>query len=382
MIDWKKIRNDFPITKNMTYFQSAAMSPLPVPVFKAVQREYRKLLNQGDIHWHKDIKKFRRLCADLAKLIHTTGKNIAFIPNTSSAMSLLAASFQKNIQKPFNIVSMEDEFPASTLGYEYQGVEMRYVQPQEARYPVETILKMTDKNTLAVVTSHVQYATGFRQDLKALGQELKKRRILFIVNATQSFPFFPIDVKAMNIDVLTASVHKWGFTGHIGTMFYTSPSFRKEYPPAWAGWMSVMPGKDDFIHTAKNAPFRLYDSAERYIVGTYNLQPLLAFQAAVDYLKAIGFQNIRNRIMELTDYLIKRLKRLEVKIISPLAKKSERSAIISFSIGKEKNRPCIKNLARNKISVGERAGNIRASLNIFNNFEDIDRLLEVLKNFC
>jgi len=358
------------------------MSPLPVPVFKAVQREYRKLLNQGDIHWHKDIQKFRRLCADLAELIHTQGENVAFVPNTSSAMSLLAASFQNQIQKPFNIVSMEDEFPASTLGYEYQGVDMRYVQPEEARYPVGSILKMTDQNTLAVVTSHVQYATGFRQDLKALGQELKKKGILFIVNATQSFPFFPIDVKAMNIDVLTASVHKWGFTGHIGTMFYTSSSFRRKYPPAWAGWMSVMPGKDDFIHTAKNAPFRLHDSAERYIVGTYNLQPLLAFQAAMDYLKAIGFQNIRNHVMELTDYLIIGLKRIKVEIISPVASKKERSAIISFSIGKEKNRLCIKNLARAKISVGERAGNIRASVNIFNNFEDIDRLLEVLKNFC
>jgi len=91
MIDWEKIRNDFPITKNMTYFQSAAMSPLPIPVFNAVQREYRKLLNQGDIHWHKDIQKFRKLCADLAELIQTTGENIAFVPNTSSAMSLLAA---------------------------------------------------------------------------------------------------------------------------------------------------------------------------------------------------------------------------------------------------------------------------------------------------
>jgi len=382
MTDWEKIRSDFPITQNMTYFQSAAMSPLPIPVFKAVQREYRKLMRQGDIHWHKDIQKFRKLCGDLAELIQTTGENIAFVPNTSSAMSLLAASFKNQIQKPFNIVSMEDEFPASTLGYEYQGVEMRYVQPVEARYPVESILRMTDRDTLAVVTSHVQYATGFRQDLKALGQELKKRRILFIVNATQSFPFFPIDVKAMNIDVLTASVHKWGFTGHIGTMFCTSPSFRKKYPPAWAGWMSVMPGENDFIHTAKNAPFRLYDSAERYIVGTYNLQPLLAFQAAVDYLKAIGFQNIRNRIMELTDYLIKGLNKLKVKIISPVAKKSERSAIISFSLSKDKNRLCIKKLAKAKISVGERAGNIRASLNIFNNFADIDRMLEVVKSFC
>jgi cysteine desulfurase/selenocysteine lyase len=224
----------------------------------------------------------------------------------------------------------------------------------------------------------VQYATGFRQDLKALGEELKKKGILFIVNATQSFPFFPINVRSMNIDVLSASVHKWGFTGHIGTLFYTSSPFRKKYTPPWAGWMSVAPEEGSFIHTAKNTPFRLHETAERYIIGTYNLQPLLAFQVAIDYLKAIGFQNIQTRIMELTDYLIKGLKKLNIKIISPVARKKERSAIVTFTLG-DKNKQCIQTLAQNKIFVGARGEGIRVAVNIFNNFEEIDWLLKVLK---
>ena len=51
MTDWEKIRDDFPITKNFVYFQSAAMSPPPKPVFKSIQKEYKKLHMQGDIHW-------------------------------------------------------------------------------------------------------------------------------------------------------------------------------------------------------------------------------------------------------------------------------------------------------------------------------------------
>ena len=379
MTDWKKIRSDFPITKNMIYFNSAAMSPSPTPVFDAIRKEYRKLHTQGDTHWTKDLKKFRKLCLELAGMIHTKGDDVTFVQNTSSVISLLAITFKNHIRKPFNIVSMEDEFPASTIGYEYQGLDMRYVQPVEARYPIDNILKLSDRNTLAVVTSHVQYATGFRQDLKALGEELKKRGILFIVNATQSFPFFPINVRSMNIDVLSASVHKWGFTGHIGTLFYTSSLFRKKYPSPWAGWMSVAPEEGSFIHTAKNTPFRLHETAERYIIGTYNLQPLLAFQAAMDYLKTIGFQNIRTRVMELTDYLIRGLKKLEIKIISPVARKKERSAIVTFTL-EDKNKQCIKTLAENKIFVGARGEGIRVSVNIFNNFEDIDCLLNVLKS--
>lgn len=379
MTDWKKIRSDFPITKNMIYFHSAAMSPSPTPVFNAILKEYHKLHTQGDTHWTKDLKKFRKLCSELAGMIHTKGDDVTFVQNTSSVMSLLAMTFKNHIRKPFNIVSMEDEFPASTIGYEYQDLDMRYVQPVEARYPIDNILKLSDRNTLAVVTSHVQYATGFRQDLKALGEELKKRGILFIVNATQSFPFFPINVRSMNIEVLSASVHKWGFTGHIGTLFYTSSLFRKKYPSPWAGWMSVVPEEGSLIHTAKNTPFRLYETAERYIIGTYNLQPLLAFQAAMDYLKTIGFQNIRTRVMELTDYLIKGLKKLGIKIISPVARKKERSAIVTFTL-EDKNKQCIKTLAKNKIFVGARGEGIRISVNIFNNFEDIDCLLNVLKS--
>jgi cysteine desulfurase/selenocysteine lyase len=379
MTDWQKIRSDFPITKNMIYFHSAAMSPLPTPVFDAIRKEYRKLHTQGDTHWTKDLKNIRKLCSELAGMIHTKGDDVTFVQNTSSVMSLLAMTFKNHIRKPFNIVSMEDEFPASTIGYEYQDLDMRYVQPVEARYPIDNILKLLDRNTLAVVTSHVQYATGFRQDLKALGEELKKRGIIFIVNATQSFPFFPINVRSMNIKVLSASVHKWGFTGHIGTLFYTSSLFRKKYPSPWAGWMSVVPEEGSFIHTAKNTPFRLHETAERYIIGTYNLQPLLAFQAAMDYLKTIGFQNIRTRVMELTDYLIRGLKKLEIKIISPVARKKERSAIVTFTL-EEKNEQCIKTLAKNKIFVGARGEGIRVSVNIFNNFEDIDCLLKVLKS--
>lgn len=379
MTDWKKIRSDFPITKNMIYFHSAAMSPSPTPVFDAIRKEYRRLHTQGDTNWTKDLKKFGKLCSELAGMIHTKGDDVTFVQNTSSVMSLLAMTFKNHIRKPFNIVSMEDEFPASTIGYEYQDLDMRYVQPVEARYPIDNILKLLDRNTLAVVASHVQYATGFRQDLKALGEELKKRGIFFIVNATQSFPFFPINVRSMNIDVLSASVHKWGFTGHIGTLFYTSSLFRKKYPSPWAGWMSVVPEEGSLIHTAKNTPFRLHETAERYIIGTYNLQPLLAFQVAMDYLKTIGFQNIRTRVMELTDYLIRGLKKLEIKIISPVARKKERSAIVTFTL-EDKNKQCIKTLAKNKIFVGARGEGIRVSVNIFNNFEDIDCLLKVLKS--
>jgi selenocysteine lyase/cysteine desulfurase len=255
---------------------------------------------------------------------------------------------------------------------------MRYVQPANARYPVESILEMTDDETLAVISSQVQYATGFRQDVSALGQELKRRGIIFIVNSTQAFPYFPVNVKASSIDVLTASLHKWGLAGHIGTMFFTMPEFRERFPSPVAGWLSVDTEGGSFIHSAKNAPFRLLSSARRYEFGTFNLQPLLAFEKALDFIKGIGIENIQERILDLTDYLIQGLKNLKVAIISPIASKEERSAIVCFTLG-DKNNAFLQKCAEKSIFVSLRDGNIRVSVNIFNNFADIDRLLETLK---
>jgi selenocysteine lyase/cysteine desulfurase len=117
----------------------------------------------------------------------------------------------------------------------------------------------------------------------------------------------------------------------------------------------------------------------RYEFGTQNLQTILAFQKALDYLKAIGFENIRNRMLELTDHLIAGLKKLGVRIVSPIDKPEERSPIVSFSLG-DKNKECLERLTQESISVSPRAGYIRVSVNIFNNTEDIDKLLSVLRS--
>ena len=96
-------------------------------------------------------------------------------------------------------------------------------------------------------------------------------------------------------------------------------------------------------------------------------------------MKAIGFENIRARIAELTDYLIKGLHRLGIRVISPIARPDERSTIVAFTLRGE-NGQCVDRLAEKDIYVSLRAGFIRVALNFFNNEDDIDRLLDALRN--
>lgn len=375
---WQQIRQDYPICERMVYFQSAGMSPLSEPVFQSICDKYRDIRDYGDINWERDLEQYRQLCMGLGRLMNTGGENITFLANTSLAMSMVALTLKNNTAEPFNIVSMEDEFPATNVPFEYQGIEMRYVQPRDHRYPIEKILAATDEKTLAVVTSYVQYCTGFRQNLAGLGQELKARNILFIVNATQAIPYFPVDVQAAHIDVLSASLHKWAGTAHVGALFYTSPSFRQNFPPPVAGWLSVDPG-DYFIHTRKNAPLNLYKSARCYETGTMNLQPYQALSTALTYFSSIGLENIRRHLLDLGDYLITGLNQLPVTIISPTSTPGERSAIISIDTGTDNSR-VVEELEKKSIYTAFRNGYMRISLNLFNNHQDINRLLTELEH--
>lgn len=378
-IDWDKIREEFDVTKNNIFLLSAGMSPLAKITYDAIIEEYTKLYKYGEINWTGDYKKYALLCKEIASLLNTNEDNITFVQSTSLAMSVVALAIKNRLKDNFNIVSMQDEFPSSTVPFEYQHITMRYVQPVQSRYPIDTILDLIDNETVAVVTSYVQYSTGFRQDILKLGKALKERDVIFIVNATQAFPYYLVDVEEAGISVLTASLHKWGLCGHIGTLFYTSKEFRQEFPSPIAGWLSIDTEGKGFIHTDKNVPFKLYDSAKQYNFGSFNIQTLLAFQKSLNYIKLIGIANIQKRIEDLTDYLINKLQKLSVKIVTPAENRKERAAIVSFILNDNKHKEFIQKCFENKVIIAERNGLIRVSLNIFNNFNDIDVLINLLE---
>ncbi len=380
-MNWDHIRKDFPVASNVTYFQSAGMSPIPNPVLERIKEAFTQINQYGDVHFLRDLVETEEVKGILASMLNTDAENISILPNNSLAMSILALSFKETIKSPFNIVSMTDEFPSTTVPFEYQGITMKYIEPENSRFPVDKIISAIDQNTLAVVTSYVQYCTGFRQNLEKLGQALKERNIMFIVNATQGFPLFPVNVESCYIDALTCSIHKWGFAGHVGTIFYTSPAFRERFKTPLAGWLSIAVEGGDFIHTKKNVPFRLHETAQKYYTGTYNLHTLLGLKSALQYISNIGFDNIVNRLFELGDYLVKKLKENNISIVSPISGHDERSAIISITLGENQNPALIKFLDSKHIYTSYRQGMIRISFNIFNNFEDFDILVSAISEF-
>jgi cysteine desulfurase / selenocysteine lyase len=376
---WDEIREEFPVTGHLAYFHSAGMSPIPTRVLETVVGAYEKLNKFGDMYFLDDLERTNVLRGKLAEMLNTKTENVCFAHNTSTAFSFVAAALKKSGPSGFNLVSLEDEFPASNVPFEFQAIPMKFVKPENGVYTVESILESIDENTLGVVCSYVQYSTGFMLEMEKLGKALRKRGLLFIVNATQAFPVYDVDVERMHIDVLTVSFHKWGLCAVAGTLFFTSESFRKQYPGAMAGWLSVKPPADDFIPTQKNITYEPYETAEQYNFGTMNFQALLGLDTAIEFYKEIGRERIRERIRSLTDYLLEALSELPVEIISPVDKPQYRSAIILINLKEADNVKAVEFLRKHNIVTSVRAGNIRIACNFFNNYKEIDQLINVLK---
>jgi cysteine desulfurase/selenocysteine lyase len=176
MPDWVKLRDDFPITKKYAYLANAAIAPIPMPVYNEVSRFYQDVLNHGQTLWEDWEIKMEQTRDMYAKFIGADNREeIAFTHSTSEGMNIIAHMLSdKGI-----VISNELEFPSSNLPWLNRDKDnVKFVKAKDDnKIQIENIAKMVDDNskTKTLVTSHVQYSAGFRQDLKELGRLTKQK---------------------------------------------------------------------------------------------------------------------------------------------------------------------------------------------------------------
>ena len=137
------------------------------------------------------------------------------------------------------------------------------------------------------------------------------------------------------------------------------------------GWLSV---KD--IYNFDNKNLNLKEDASVLELGAQCLHSIFVMGKAIELVNSIGIQNIEKRLYELTTYLITKLKELDLEIISPTDEKYQSPIVI---IKLKDSKEIVKQLSEKRIIVSERMGQVRASVNIFNNKKDIGRFIFELK---
>ena len=377
MPDWVRLRDDFPITKKYAYLANAAIAPIPMPVYTEVSKFYQDVLNRGQTLWDEWEIKMEQTRDLYTKFIGADNREeIAFTHSTSEGMNIIAHMLSDKGM----VISNELEFPSSNLPWINKNpINIKFVKATDHnKILIIDIVKMVDQNDKAaktVVTSHVQYSTGFRQDLEELGKLTKQKGLYFVVNPTQSLGALFFNVKDFGIDFMASNGHKWILSCFgIGTIYIKGKYLRdiENFKPSFFSQF----GQKRRENFDSNMRINTSSTATKFELATPHFPNIIALNAAVRYISKIGIRHIEKRILNLTDYLIDNLQKMKLEILSPIEERKYRSGIILF---KARNKNPIDTVIelekKSKIIVSARGNGIRVSTHFYNNEDDIDKLI-------
>ena len=368
----EEVRENFPIVKNKIFMNHAAHSPLPKPVYESMLKYLKEVSEQ----WitETDLEMTKKL---FAKLINAKPEEIAFVPNTSTGLNIVANMLDYG--EGSNMVTTDLEFPSVVYPWlrKKLGVRVKYVNNIDGKILHEDFESAVDDNTAVIVVSHVEYVNGFRNDLSFLSKLAHEHGAYLVVDAIQSAGAIKIDVKRDNVDFLTTACYKW-LLGPSGIGFlYVKEELIEKFEPPMVGWASVEPQVFETVDFWDIWNLRLSKTANRFEVGSPSVISCIGAAAALKLMLGYGIEKIENRILDLTEYLIDKVKEAGWKLQTP-EEKSYRSGIVNFLIDKPMER--VERLAEEEIIVSARANGIRVSPHFYNNKEEIDQLvIELLK---
>jgi selenocysteine lyase/cysteine desulfurase len=373
-MDWQKLRADFPVTDRWAFLDHAAVAPLSAPARQAMLEWADDLTANGvttEPRWLKRVEKVRGL---FGRLLGADAFDVAFVKNTSEGIGFVAEGFPWRAGD--NVVTAAEEYPANLypwMNLAGRGVEMRTVSSRGGRLEIGDLRAAMDGRTRLVTLSHVEYASGFRNDLDAIGAMCRERGAYLFVDAIQGLGVLPLDVRQTPVDFLSADGHKWLLGPEGAGVFYVRRELLDLLHPVSIGWNSVV-GNFDF----SRIDFTLKPHAGRWEGGSLNVAGITALGASLELLFDIGLTAVTGRVFELTDYLCERARRVGVEVFSS-RRPSDWSGIVSLVVPGADPKALVRRCRENGVAVSPRGGRVRVSPHCYNSTEELDRLLELLR---
>lgn len=367
-------RTEFPVTETYIYMNHAGVAPLS----RRVQTAMTKFLEDATVNGAVNAKLWEaeaEICRSVAaQLLNANTTEIAFMKNTTQGILIAANGIDWRAGD--NVVTTAVEFPANVYPWwslkERYGVQTRMVPERAGRIHIEDVAAAIDERTRVVTISHVEFASGFRNDIQALGEICRERDIWFVVDAIQSLGAIEVDVKSANIDILAADGHKWLLAPEGAAIFYCADEKRERLINTNVGWASVVNPRDFLNYDITQKP-----DATRFEEGSYNSVGLYGLRAAIELLLEIGIPAVERHLLELTGRLRAGLEAKGYRVTTPQVD-SERAGIVIFDSVRLTPTEIYEILHAENIITAERGTGVRVSPHFYNTTSEIERLLEVL----
>jgi cysteine desulfurase / selenocysteine lyase len=371
VIDWDAVRDaEFPVARRWAYFDHAAVAPLPRRSGDVLRAWTADQENNGVLAWADNERRLEAIRDRAAALVNAHRDEIAFINSTTHGIGLIAEGFPW--REGDTVVTAADEYPSNLypwMNLESRGVGLRQVPSRDGRIWLEDLDAAIDRSTRMLAISHVEFATGFRNDLDSLADLCRARGVALFVDAIQGLGPFQIDVQRTPIDFLAADGHKWLLGPESSGLLYIRRDWIDRLRPIGVGWHSVV--------TSYNAPaaeFRLKPSAQRWEGGSFNMAGLLTFGASLDLFFEWGLDVVARRIADRAE-AVRELSASAGWTIHGSPRPADRSAIVVLE--REGVDPAASAVALRRdhgVVAACRRGRLRISPHVYNDGSDMERL--------
>lgn len=386
-------REDFPMLNQDTiYFDSAATSLKPQCVIDKMNDYYTKHtsnIHRGDYTAAEITNREYDGAREVVKeFINAKSSNeIVFTKGSTESLNLVAFGFLKKVLKEGDeILINKGEHASNVLPYlvlqKEIGIKVKYV-PLDENYEitVDNVKKMITDKTKVIAIAHISNVIGDIRPINEIGEICKEKDIYFIVDASQSISHIEINVEKCNASFLAFSGHKMlGPTG-IGVLYGKEELLNKTEPLLYGGGMNQY-FEEDGSYELKSVP-------SKFEGGTPPIAEVIGLKEAINYINKVGVTKIHEYELELKEYLVSELEKIDNVI---LYNKSSKSGIVTFNLEGVFSQDT--SIYLNHYNIAIRAGNhctkmlkdeldirntCRISMHLYNNKEELDKLVEALK---
>ncbi len=366
---WNQYRAEFPVTEKLVYLNHAGVAPLCRVAAQAMRELADDACHFGSMHYDRWLAAYQGLRTATARLIGADPSEIAQVKNTSEGVAAIALGIPWKAGD--KIVCFDEEFPANYFPWkrlEQQGVRIEWLSATDSLDRIDEAA--TGARLLTI--SFVQYLSGYRADLAAIGEICSRRGCFFFVDAIQGLGAFPLNVEEMRIDALSADGHKWMLGPEGCGILYVRREKQDLIEPVEFGWTNVAAYND---YASRDMTLR--PDAGRYECGTLNTIGCFGLRAAVEFLLTIGVERISPYVQALGDHIAEGVLRKGYELLGRRTPETG-AGIVSFRKPGVDCRLTVRTLKDRGIIAAPRQGWIRTSPHFYISPDDVGQLLEVL----
>jgi cysteine desulfurase / selenocysteine lyase len=367
---WDTYSSDFPVSQRLIYLNHAAVSPLCKRAAEAMHGLITDASTFGSIHYDAWMRMYGRLRGAAARLVNAEPQEIAIVKNTSEGISIVAAGLKWKAGDV--VVAFHEEFPSNFYPWkrlETAGVSVRWLSVFDSLEKIDEACR--GARLLAI--SYVQYLSGHRVDLEAIGEICSRNGTIFLVDAIQGMGAFPMDVRKARIGALAADGHKWmlGPEG-CGVLFITR-ELQEQVDPVEFGWTNTANYAD---YASRDMTLRA--DAGRYECGTLNTVGCFGLAAAIEFLLEVGVERIAEAVQERADQIYAGVRERGFETMVDRTPATG-AGIVSFRKPGVESHTIVRRLKDANISVAARQGWIRAAPHFYISPANVEKLMDVLQ---